>query len=81
MVLANFLLSPEAQARKLDIDVWGDPSVLDMRRLEAAEREAFEGDRHPASPPPDALQRVLPEPHPSWVEALEAQWQVRYGDS
>lgn len=80
MVLANFLLSPEAQARKQDIDVWGDPTVLDMRRLDTAERDAFEGDRHPASPPPEALQRVLPEPHPSWVEALEAEWQARYGD-
>ncbi|MDR5858874.1 ABC transporter substrate-binding protein [Halomonas eurihalina] len=80
MVLANFLLSPEAQARKQDIDVWGDPSVLDMRRLDADERQAFEGKRHPASPPPEALQRTLPEPHPSWVEALEAQWQARYGD-
>ncbi|MDT8894546.1 ABC transporter substrate-binding protein [Halomonas sp. I1] len=80
MVLANFLLSPEAQARKQDIDVWGDPTVLDMRRLDTTEREAFEGDRHPASPPPEALQHVLPEPHPSWVEALEAEWQVRYGD-
>ncbi|OBX34374.1 hypothetical protein A8U91_03427 [Halomonas elongata] len=80
MVLANFLLSPEAQARKQDIDVWGDPSVLDMRRLDADERQAFEGERHPASPPPEALQRTLPEPHPSWVEALEAQWQARYGN-
>ncbi|CBV43534.1 ABC transporter substrate-binding protein [Halomonas elongata] len=80
MLLANFLLSPEAQARKQDIDVWGDPSVLDMRRLDADERQAFEGERHPASPPPEALQRTLPEPHPSWVEALEAQWQARYGN-
>ena len=28
LVLANFLLSPEAQARKQDIEVWGDATVL-----------------------------------------------------
>lgn len=28
-VVANFLLSPEAQLRKADAAVWGDPSVLD----------------------------------------------------
>ena len=29
-VVANFLLSPEAQARKLDPTVWGDPTVLGL---------------------------------------------------
>lgn len=28
-VVANFLLSPDAQLRKADPVVWGDPSVLD----------------------------------------------------
>ncbi len=28
-VVANFLLSPDAQLRKADPAVWGDPSVLD----------------------------------------------------
>jgi ABC-type uncharacterized transport system YnjBCD substrate-binding protein len=32
-VTANFLLSPEAQARKQDPKVWGDPTVLAMERL------------------------------------------------
>ena len=30
LVLADFLLSPEAQARKQDPKVWGDPTVLAM---------------------------------------------------
>ncbi|MBB3232363.1 ABC transporter substrate-binding protein [Halomonas stenophila] len=79
MVLANYLLSPEAQARKQDIAVWGDPTVLDMDRLDADARALFGGDDdHPARLPPEALERLLPEPHPSWMEALEAAWLARY---
>ena len=32
-VTANFLLSPQAQARKADLTLWGDPTVLDMDKL------------------------------------------------
>ncbi|MDR5865538.1 ABC transporter substrate-binding protein [Halomonas koreensis] len=79
MVLANFLLSPEAQARKQDIAVWGDPTVLDMDRLSAEQRAAFStDDGHPARLPPRALERLRPEPHPSWMEALEEAWRARY---
>ena len=35
-VFANFLLSPAAQARKADIEIWGDPTVLDVGRLPTA---------------------------------------------
>jgi len=35
MVLANFLMSPEAQARKQDPAVWGVETVLDLDRLPA----------------------------------------------
>ncbi|RTR07250.1 ABC transporter substrate-binding protein [Halomonas nitroreducens] len=81
MVLANFLLSPEAQARKQDIAVWGDPTVLDMDRLDAAARALFTGeDGNPARLPPQALEKLLPEPHPSWMEALEAAWLARYAE-
>ncbi|MEN3934423.1 ABC transporter substrate-binding protein, partial [Enterobacter hormaechei] len=34
-VVANFLLSPQAQIRKADPAVWGDPSVLDGAKLPA----------------------------------------------
>lgn len=75
-VFANFLLSPEAQARKADIAVWGDGSVLDRNRLPASAQAAL------AKPAPGALTEAvptLPEPHASWVEALEAEWLKRYG--
>jgi putative thiamine transport system substrate-binding protein len=76
-VFANFLLSPAAQARKADIAVWGDPTVLDMNRLSATERAFFS-----AKPQPGQLLHTaptLPEPHGSWVRPLEQEWSRRYG--
>ena len=35
LVLADFLISPEAQARKQDPKIWGDPTVLAMSKLSA----------------------------------------------
>ncbi|MGQ4879724.1 ABC transporter substrate-binding protein [Billgrantia sp. LNSP4103-1] len=79
MAVANFLLSSEAQARKQDISVWGDPTVLDVARLDEEERARFEqAAEHPAMPSPEALADILPEPHPSWMTALQEAWQARY---
>lgn len=72
-VVANFLLSPQAQIRKADPAVWGDPSVLDGGKLPttaAKQLRAFT-----PSDTPD----VLPEPHAAWVNALEQEWLRRYG--
>lgn len=41
MVLADVLLDPRLQAVKADPDVLGVPTVLDLDRLEPADREAF----------------------------------------
>ncbi|WP_372659937.1 ABC transporter substrate-binding protein [Hydrogenophaga sp.] len=76
-VVANFLLSATAQARKADIAHWGDPTVLDVPRLPAAERALFA-----AKPLPGQVRSTaptLPEPHASWVEPLEKEWVRRYG--
>jgi putative thiamine transport system substrate-binding protein len=78
-VLANFLLSPLAQARKADIKVWGDPTVLAVERLPAAERALFA-----AGTAPGQLERsapTLPEPHASWVDPIEREWARRYGQA
>ena len=40
MVFADFLMSPEAQARKQDPAVWGDPTVLALDELAPADRRA-----------------------------------------
>ena len=76
-LVANFLLSPAAQARKADIDVWGDPTVLDVARLPAAERARFQSASRPGQVVVTAT--LLPEPHASWVDALEKEWTRRYG--
>jgi len=79
MVVADFLLSPEAQAAKQDPTVWGDFTVLDVAGLEPADRARF--DRLPrgvATLPPEALTPVRPEPHPSWMTEIEAEWLRRF---
>lgn len=78
-VVANFLMSPEAQARKADIEVWGDPTVLAMDALTPTERRLFDDiETGPATLPAEERQAVLPEPHASWVRILEDEWQSRY---
>ena len=80
MVVANFLLSPQAQLRKQDPHFWGDPTVLKLDSLPAADREAFAAiDRGVATLAPDELGPVLPEPHASWMIRIEEEWTKRYG--
>ena len=66
LVAINFLLSPEAQSRKGDFRVWGDPSVLSSKYLkgDAKKTEQF---------------KSIDEPHPSWQSAIEKEWLKRYG--
>jgi putative thiamine transport system substrate-binding protein len=76
-VFANFLMSPEAQARKNDIKVWGDPTVLAPAKMSSAEAALFTASAAPGSvtlPGPTLL-----EPHASWIPVLEKAWLERYG--
>lgn len=76
-VVANVLLSAEAQARKADIAHWGDPTVLDIERLPADQRALFTGRQRPGQVTEPAP--TLPEPHASWVEPIEREWLRRHG--
>ncbi|MGY8994275.1 MAG: ABC transporter substrate-binding protein, partial [Rhodospirillales bacterium] len=79
MVLANFLLSPEAQARKQDPNVWGSSTVLSMNQLAPGQRKAFDDlDLGVATLSPAELGAPVPELHPSWMERLEVEWAKRY---
>lgn len=79
MVVADFLMSPEAQLRKQDPRVWGDFTVLDVAALADGDRRAFAAlPLGVATLSPEELGPVLPEPHPSWVGWLEAEWERRY---
>jgi putative thiamine transport system substrate-binding protein len=78
-LVANFMLSPEAQVKKADTTIWGDPTVLSMPKLSDAQRMAFTKLPRGIATLSDAdLGRTLAEPHPSWVPRLEAAWIKRY---
>ena len=77
LVFANFLLSPEAQARKADISIWGDPTVLAVSALSAKEQALFAGKN--AAGQVQRAAPAIPEPHGSWVDPLEKEWLRRYG--
>jgi putative spermidine/putrescine transport system substrate-binding protein len=76
MVLANYLLSPEAQLEKQRGDVWGDGTVLDPSKLpdpwparlaEAAAAAA-------ALPHGELTARARPEVHPDYHARLLDDW-------
>ena len=77
-VLADFMLSPQAQARKADITIWGDPTVLDLNKLNSEQRDLFAAS---ASAPGSLTYpaATLREPHASWVEVIEQYWLQHYG--
>lgn len=80
MVVADFLMSPEAQAHAQNPDVLGYGTVLDMAKLDDAQRAAFEDlDLGIATLSPAELGSVQAEPHPSWMTRIAEDWDARYG--
>lgn len=78
MVVADFLLSAEAQARMNDPRHLGNPTVLDVERLPPEARLHFrELPAIPGMPTAAEFGRALPEPHPSWMTRLTADWERR----
>jgi putative thiamine transport system substrate-binding protein len=79
MVMANFLLSPEAQAKKQDPAIWGGLTVLSMAKLSDIDKKRF----HHLKPgvatlPLSELGPALPEPHPEWMTRITEMWLQRY---
>ena len=80
MVVANFLMSAEAQTRAQNPDILGYGTVLNMDALSTNERAAFDAlDLGIATLSPAELGTALPEPHPSWATRLADDWAARYG--
>ncbi|GIT91927.1 ABC transporter substrate-binding protein [Jannaschia pagri] len=80
MVVADIILSPEAQLRAQTPDILGYGTVLDMDKLPEADRAAFEAlDLGVATLSPAELGQAQAEPHPTWAERLAADWVARYG--
>ena len=79
MAVADFLLSPLAQAHAQDIRQMGNVSVLDPAKLTPEERALFTAlPASPALPTSAALGTMLLEPHPSWMTGIVAEWAKRY---
>ncbi len=71
LVAINFLMSPEAQARKADTKIWGDPTIL--------KPQAFKTLPEPYKSQSFQLYPAIAEPNPTWLTAIELEWQKRYG--
>lgn len=80
MVVANYLMSVEAQLHKQDADVMGTPTVLAMHKLTPEDAARFADlDLGIATLSPADLGPSLPEPHPSWMERIASDWEARFG--
>lgn len=76
MLLADFLLSPEAQISKQDPTQWGDFVAIDPQRLSPADQQKLASlERGPATlAPADLAARRVPELAPEYVVKMEAGW-------
>lgn len=78
MVVANFLLSPEAQLSKAQPENWGDLPVLDPALMNAEDQAAFAAiPRGVATLSTEALaENRLPELQAPWLTAIEQGWET-----
>lgn len=78
LVVADFLLEPETQARAQDIRQLGTANVLDAGKLSPEQRRLFERlPGHPALPDPSELGAIQLEPHASWMTRIASEWSRR----
>jgi putative spermidine/putrescine transport system substrate-binding protein len=79
MVVANFLLSPEAQLEMADPQVWGELAVIDPSRLDTTWREKFRRLQRGIATLPDSVleSHRLPEPASEIALRLESEWQAQ----
>lgn len=76
LLLADFLLTPEAQARAMDPTLLGSPTVLALDRLSPEDQRFFTDLPRPVgSLTDDELGPPLAEPHPSWMTRIAAAWE------
>ena len=83
MVVANFLLSTDAQYEKQRPQVWADGTVLSMQRLSTEWQHRFaELARESNAIPHDTLAKYArPEVAPQYHERLSADWRDRIRDA
>lgn len=78
MVVANFLLSPEAQLSKADTANWGDRPAVDVNRLSSDQQTAFNNLPRGVATLSDAELAPfrLPELQADWRVAAERAWET-----
>ncbi|MFH0781974.1 MAG: ABC transporter substrate-binding protein [Pseudomonadota bacterium] len=76
LVVANFLLSPEAQLSKNNPANWGDFTAIDLNKLAGEDRSKFQTlDLGAATLPlADLAQAAVPEIPSEYLEHLEKDW-------
>ncbi len=77
LVVANFLLSPEAQLSKNQPANWGDFTVLDLGRVSEEDRAKFQSLNLGAATLPlaDLARAAVPEIPSEYLEHLEKDWE------
>ncbi|WP_026843884.1 ABC transporter substrate-binding protein [Brumicola pallidula] len=79
-VVANFLMSIEAQAKKQQPSNWGDRTVVDLSLLAPDKQLLFSSPKqHPSALPESDTSPSLSEPHPQWSAVISKEWEKRYG--
>lgn len=76
LALINFMLSPEAQLKKMDLEYWGENMSLSVDRLSEKDRQVMESiDRGPATLSQEELSKHrVPEIGAEYVQWLERGW-------
>jgi putative spermidine/putrescine transport system substrate-binding protein len=79
MLVANFMISAEAQAHKSKPEVWGDGSVLDLKKLPENEKQHFENivRRQYAPPRSELNQKALMELNPKYMIRLAEDFRTK----
>lgn len=79
MVAINFMISPEAQWKKMDPAVWGDGTVLSLNKLDSAWQRAF-GEVPGSGSGPGRAEieaRAIMEPAPQYMIRLFEDFRTR----
>lgn len=72
MVVCNFLISPEAQYKKMDPQIWGDGTILDVNKLSSEWKSKFANlpNRQYAPKRSEIQSKALPELAPEYMIRL-----------
>ena len=73
IIAINYLISPYFQSLKLNPEIWGDPTVLDLSRIDEQDKNLFNYQFSENNLEQNKYNSLL-EPHISWTKAIEDKW-------